>query len=140
MEILPHHQDYRIACNTSIFLTMKISKGGVLFRLYLQKILILIRQNILACQEAGLFLKEDFTFGKITKWKVNKSLSTISIKIVKIFNHKSKSTRKDVPCLLQSPEQTQALWLLIQHFFPGPTALLKALRLLISGIFSRPYS
>ena len=24
-------------------------------------------------------------------------------------------------------------------FFPGPMALLKALRLLISGIFSRPY-
>ena len=62
MEILPHHQDYRIACNTFMLLTMKISKGGVLFRLHLQKILILIRQHILACQKAGLFLEEYFTY------------------------------------------------------------------------------
>ena len=32
MEILPHHQDYRIVCNTPMPLTMNISKGGVLFR------------------------------------------------------------------------------------------------------------
>ena len=102
MEILPHHQDYRIVCNTSMLPAMKISKGGVLFRLHLQKILILIRENTLLCQKAGLFLEEDFNLGKITTWKVNESMSTIStsIKIVKIFNNNSRSTKSDVPCLL----------------------------------------
>ena len=78
MEILPHHQDYRIVCNTPMLLTMNISKGGVLFRLHLQKILILIRENIWPCQKAGLFLEEDFAFGKITTWKVNESLGVFS--------------------------------------------------------------
>ena len=66
------------------------------------KILILIRENTLLCQKAGLFLEEDFNLGKITTWKVNESMSTIStsIKIVKIFINNSRSTKSDVPCLL----------------------------------------
>ena len=43
-----------------------------------------------------------------------------------------------IQCLLMS-EIDVGPTVIILDFFPGPTALLKALRLLIFGIFSRPY-